>query len=152
MRNLALVVIVSAGCGSGLGGSAMENLTDSVRVYNDGVRWGRFETAANFLPPKQRTKWVDDEDARSKDLRITEYDVVSVEPKGELEAKVHIKVGWYKLDSATVHETHEMQTWERHGKNWLIVDDTRSRGDEMPGLAEPLMTDDGSGSGSGGSR
>ena len=30
-----------------------------------------------------------------------------------------------------------MQTWERHGKAWMMVDETRVRGAEMPGLPEP---------------
>ena len=138
--------VVLAACGGGLGQSASETLTDSVRVYNDGIRWQRFDNAANFIPPKDRGKWVDDEDARAKDLKITDYDVVRIDPKGDL-AKVQIKMSWYKNSSATVHETHSMQTWERHGKTWIIVDETRQRGDEMPGLPEPLMKEDG-GSGS----
>jgi hypothetical protein len=35
-----------------------------------------------------------------------------------------------------VHETHARQSWERKGKAWLIVDERRTRGEEMPGLAE----------------
>jgi hypothetical protein len=31
-----------------------------------------------------------------------------------------------------------MQTWEKHGKGWLLVDETRVHGPEMPGLPEPL--------------
>lgn len=139
------VIFVLAGCAPGLGGSATENLTDSVRLYNDGVRWQRWENAASYLPPKERSKWVDDEDALGKDLRITEYDVVRIDPKGEKTAMVQVKMSWYRLTEATVHETHAMQTWERRGKDWLMVDQTRERGDEMPGLPEPLMKDDGSG-------
>jgi hypothetical protein len=37
-----------------------------------------------------------------------------------------------------VHETHALQTWERHGKVWWMVDEARLRGAEMPGLAEPV--------------
>jgi hypothetical protein len=142
------VMFVLAACGPGLGAAATENLTDSVRLYNDGVRWQRWETAASYLPVKDRSKWVDDEDERGKDLKITDYDVVRIDPKGDT-AKVQIKMSWYKTTEATVHETHAMQTWERHGKNWLLVDETRQRGDEMPGLPEPLMKDEGSGSDAG---
>jgi hypothetical protein len=34
-----------------------------------------------------------------------------------------------------------MQTWEKHGKGWFLVDESRVRGTEMPGLPEPLATD-----------
>ena len=37
----------------------------------------------------------------------------------------------------TIHETHAVQTWERHGKAWWMVDESRLRGAPMPGLAEP---------------
>jgi hypothetical protein len=143
------IFVLLAACGGGLGPAATETLTDSVRIYNDGVRWQRWDNAASYLPVKDRGKWVDDSDARAKDLKITEYDVVRIDPKGDREAKVQIKMSWYKTSEATVHETHSMQTWERHGKDWTLVDETRQRGDEMPGLPEPLMKDGDLGSGSG---
>jgi hypothetical protein len=31
-----------------------------------------------------------------------------------------------------------VQTWERHGKGWWMVDESRLRGAPMPGLAEAL--------------
>jgi hypothetical protein len=63
--------------------------------------------------------------------------LVRVDPRGTNEAKVHIKVSWYKASEGTVHETHALQTWERHGKSWWMVDEIRLRGAEMPGLSEP---------------
>ena len=74
MTKLWLVVlVVLASCGGALGPTATESLTDSVRIYNDGIRWQRWDNAANFLPPKDRGKWVDDEDAAregSEDHRL----------------------------------------------------------------------------------
>jgi len=80
-------------------------------------------------------------DQRAEDVKITDYDVVRVEPRGEREAHVQVKLSWYKPSENTVHETHAMQTWERHGKVWLMVDETRLRGAEMPGLPESVMKD-----------
>ena len=31
-----------------------------------------------------------------------------------------------------------LQTWEKHGKTWWMVDETRVKGYEMPGLQEAL--------------
>ncbi len=134
---LAFIVLLSA-CGSA---PMADTLADSVRSYNDGVRWGRFEVAAIHIPVKERSKFVDENDERSKDIKITEYDVVNVDQKGSREAKVHIKMSWYSDREGTVHETHAVQTWERKGKDWLLVDESRSKGAEMPGLSEPMMTD-----------
>ncbi len=118
-----------------------EPLGDAVRQYNDGVRWERFANAAIHLPPKERATFVDEADERAKDLKITDYDVVKIEPRGEREAKVQVKMSWYKESEGTVHETHAIQTWEREGKAWLLVQETRLRGPEMPGLPEPLATE-----------
>ena len=41
-------------CGPGLGAVSEETLTDSVRDYNDGVRWQRWDNAAAYLPQPDR--------------------------------------------------------------------------------------------------
>ena len=138
MKAMLLVLLLTA-CGAAP--RAGDTLVDSIRAYNDGVRWGRFEVAASHIPAKERSQFVDDSDERAKDLKITQYDVVNVEQKGEREAKVHIKMEWYSDREGTVHETHAVQQWEKRGKDWMMVDESRLKGTEMPGLPEPLMTD-----------
>lgn len=111
------------------------DLSESIRQFNDGIRWGRFALAASSIPPAQRSQFVDDMDQRADDLKITEYEVVTVDAR-ESAARVHIKLSWYKDSEGTVHETHALQTWERRGKRWWMVDEARLRGAEMPGLAD----------------
>ncbi len=118
-----------------------DDLSESIRQFNDGVRWERFAVAASSIPPPQRSQFVDDMDQRASDLKITDYEVVRVDPRGAREASVHVKLSWYKASEGTVHETHAVQTWERHGKAWWMVDESRLRGAEMPGLSEPVMKD-----------
>jgi hypothetical protein len=118
---------------------AGETLGESVRNYNEGVRWQRFGVAAIHVPPRERTMFIDDADQRAKDLKITDYEIVQVEQKGDREARVQIKLSWYLESEGKLRETQAMQTWERHGKTWLIVDEARVRGPEMPGLPEALM-------------
>jgi hypothetical protein len=137
MRAIVLALVMTA-CGAR---QSPEPLTDAVRSYNDGVRWERFAVAAVHVPPSERATFVDEADERAKDLKITDYEVVKVEPKGEREAHVQVKLEWYKDSEGTVHETHAMQTWEKHGKVWFVVDEARVRGTEMPGLPEPIATD-----------
>lgn len=138
MKAIAIVVVVGlAGC-SALAPKPTETLTESVRTYNDGVRWERFGVAAIHVPPKLRAQTVEDWDQRAEDLKISDYEVVKVDRKGD-EAHVQVKMSWYKNSEGTLHETHAVQTWERKGKDWWIVDEARLRGPEMPGLPEPLM-------------
>lgn len=138
MKTLLIVTMLAAmlgGCGAA---QQPEPLSDAVRSYNDGMRWERFEIAAVHVPPKQRSQFVDDSDERAHDVKITDYDIVKVDQRGAKEARVEIKMSWYKESEGTLHETHAMQTWEKHGKGWLMVDESRARGPEMPGLPEPL--------------
>ncbi|MBV8762055.1 MAG: hypothetical protein JO257_32480 [Deltaproteobacteria bacterium] len=134
MRAILLSIVLCA-CG---GIQQPEPLSDAIRSYNDGVRWERFEIAAVHIPVRERSKFVDDADERSKDIKITDYDIVKVEPRGDKEARVTVKLSWYKESEGTVHETRAVQTWEKHGKGWLLVDESRVKGPEMPGLPEPL--------------
>ena len=135
-----LVLVGVLGCG-GLSPKEPETLGESVRSYNEGIRWGRYEVAAIHVPVKQRSQFVDEADLRAHDLKITEYDIVRVDQRGDREARVQIKMSWYRESEGTLHETSSMQTWERPGKDWLLVDEARLRGTEMPGLPEPLMKD-----------
>ena len=136
----ALITVLLSACAAAQVHSE-NDLSESIRQFNDGIRWERFSIAATSIPPPQRAQFVDDMDQRAGDLKITEYDVVKVDPRGEREAHVQVKLSWYKASEGTVHETHALQTWERHGKIWLMVDESRLRGAEMPGLSESVMKD-----------
>lgn len=145
MRKLLFVVLFAAACGSAQ--KDADTLTESIRSYNEGMRWQRFEVAASQLPPKGRGEWVDEMDERADDLKITDYEIVKVDGRGSKVAKVQVKVSWYKDSEGTLRETHAVQTWEQHGKLWWMVDETRVRGAEMPGLTEPVdkLEDDAAG-------
>ena len=131
----ALITVLLLACGAPQGRSE-NDLSESIQRFNDGMRWERFSMAAASIPPPQRSQFVDEMDQRASDLKITDYEVVNVAPRGDREAHVQIKLSWYKTSEGTVHETHALQTWERHGKAWLMVDESRLRGAEMPGLSD----------------
>jgi hypothetical protein len=117
------------------------SLGESIREFNEGVRWSRFSNAAIHLPAKDRATFVDEWDERAKDLKITDYEVIKVDQKGSRTAQVQVKMEWYKDSEGKVKSTHAVQTWERRGKVWFLVDESRLRGDEMPGLPEPVLKD-----------
>ena len=51
-------------------------------------------------------------------------------------AQVQIKMSWYLDSEGTLKETSAVQTWEKHGKTWWVIEEKRLRGKEMPGLRE----------------
>lgn len=113
-----------------------ETLAESIRVYNEGVRWQRYAVAAKAIPPAQRATFVDEMDERSNDLKITDMEIVKVDGEGPKAAKVQVKISWYSDREGTLRETHALQSWERHGKQWWMMDAVRVRGAEMPGLTD----------------
>ena len=109
----ALLAILMLGCGASL--HDQPDLSESVRLFNEGVRWERFTAAASALPPRDRAQFVDDMDQRSGDVKITEYEVLRVDPRGAREARVQVKLSWYKTSEGTIHETHAVQTCSHCG-------------------------------------
>jgi hypothetical protein len=133
MNKSLFALCLFAACHSAKSG---ETLAESIRAYNEGVRWSRYDAAAVHVPPKERSTFVDESDERSKDLRITDYEIVRVDQKSDKLAQVQVKMSWYLDSEGTLKETSAVQTWERHGKTWWVVEEKRLRGKEMPGLRE----------------
>lgn len=112
-----------------------EPLADSVRVYNDGVRWQRFDEAATRLPASLRDDFLDQRDQLHEDLRISDYEIIRVrqDAKGK-RARVQIKYTWYLDSRGKVHETHAVQTWQQGEEIWILKGERFLRGEPMPGL------------------
>jgi hypothetical protein len=130
----ALALAASTACSAAP--KSGETLIESIRTYNDGLRWQRFAAAAGRLPLAERSAFVDEWDERSNDLKITDYEIVDLVARGDT-AQVQVKISWYGDREGTLHDTHARQTWQRRGKIWFLTDEVRMRGTEMPGLAEP---------------
>lgn len=143
IRWLGAALLVLAGACSAAPKSG-ETLIESVRTYNDGLRWQRFAAAAGRLPLAERSAFVDEWDERSNDLKITDYEIVDLVARGDT-AHVQVKISWYGDREGTLHDTHARQTWQRRGKVWFLTDEVRMRGAEMPGLAEPVKEPPGAG-------
>ena len=134
--SIGLVISALALASCGASQKKADDLAESIRSFNDGIRWERFAVSAVRIPPGERSQFVDDMDQRAEDVKITDYEIVRVDQRGEREARVQLKVGWYRESEGTLRETTAVQTWERQGKLWLMVDEARLRGAEMPGLAD----------------
>lgn len=126
---IAIIVVLAAGCGSHAKGA--ELLLDSVRTYHEGLRWGRIPVAASRIPPAERADFISDWDSLADDLKITDYEVVSVADT-ERAAKVEVKYTWYLDSRQVVHDTRIAEEWERTGDVWIKVAEHLVRGEPMP--------------------
>jgi hypothetical protein len=133
MRSLLLAALAVTACG-GPQATRAEDLMDGVMTYNEGLRWDRLPAAASRVPAAERADFIDEHDELADNLRITDWEVVQVEHEGSAKARVQVKYTWYLDDEGVVHETQTNQAWERRAKAWVIVEEERLRGDEMPGV------------------
>jgi len=124
-----LAVVIAPGCARPRGPA----LRDAVRTYNDGVRWERFTAAAAVVPSRERDQFLDERETLARDLRITDYEVVRVDERGD-HARIRVKLTWYLDSEGTVRETWVAQAWERRGHGWMVTDEQRVRGADMPGV------------------
>lgn len=134
---IALTFALGAGCG----GSAArtESFMTSMRTYNDGIRWQRWTHAASHIPAAERNAFLDERNDLEKELRIEGWELLRLDYSGERQSRatVRVRYTWYMDNEGVVHDTTTVQRWQRHGKRWLLEDETRSVGTKMPGVAEP---------------
>ena len=115
-----------------------EPLANTVRAYNDAVRWQRFQVAAAHVPASRQDHFLDQRDRIHDDLRINDYEVIRVRyDQNGSRARVHVKFVWHRDSEGIVRDTHAVQTWHRQGKHWLLMRETHLRGAPMPGVESP---------------
>jgi hypothetical protein len=127
-----LVLIFLAGCAGAAGQSAGERLLNDVRSFHEGLRWRRFDDAADHIPPASREVFLDGREALDDDLRIDDYEIERTKMVKDGVAEVQIRYTWHLDSKGSVHETVVEQRWERVGKGWILYAEERKRGEPMP--------------------
>jgi hypothetical protein len=131
MRWLLLAAVLAAGCGGG-GAAAGEDLIGHVRVFQEGLRWRRYDQAADHVPAPVRARFLDAHDELDRELRIDDYEIVRVTLAGKTEATVRVRYTWHLESVGRVHETTVDERWRRQGKVWRIVSADHRHGEPLP--------------------
>lgn len=134
VATIAMIAMVACGASPA---NKSQSFMESVRGYNEGIRWQRWTHAAAHISPRERDDFLDERDELEDDLRITDYQIrhVTLGPKSQ-RARVLVKYEWHSDRKGIVNHTTSRQMWERHGRRWILAEEYRIRGEEMPGLAE----------------
>jgi hypothetical protein len=139
---VACVLAVAGACGAASRHNG-NDLVDQVRRYNEGLKWRRYPAAAVHIAPAERNAFLDERADLDDDLRIDLWELKRVGyTPGADRAQVRVEYTWHLDSRGIVHKTTSRQRWERHGDHWLVVDERRVRGEEMPGLPEPVPEED----------
>lgn len=120
------------------------NLLDEIHAYNDGVRWRQYPKAAARIHPKERSAFIEEINALEEELKISDWELIHIDYGGKKDkATVLVRYTWHLDSKGIVHTTSTRQIWKLHGKKWLVTEELRTRGEEMPGIDEPEEDNDG---------
>ncbi len=122
--------LVFAGCMSKI---QKAPLSEAVRDYNDSIRWKRHIRAASKVKNTLRDQFMDHMTEMEEDILVHHYEVIRVRfNKPGDQAKVHLKVTWFKDSEGTLHRSHVVQDWKMVGPAWMVDAQHHLRGKDLP--------------------
>lgn len=132
---LPLGALSLTGCGSTDRGL---DLKDSVRAFNQRLRWNAFEAASAFVAAEKRAEWLASRAGNASGLHFTDIQVVRLQQPNPDEKSVDVLVAfsWYRLPETTVQSALWAQTWQEHKGRWHVVDERIVDAEEAPPLVE----------------
>ena len=135
-----LLLCAGSACSGGAQVRDQELMTD-VRSFQEGLRWRKYDQAADHVPAPSRVRFLDAHDELDGDLRIDDYEVLRVTLSGEREATVRVRYTWHLDSVGRVHESIYDQRWRREGKGrsaiWRVVATEPRSGEPLPTNAMP---------------
>lgn len=123
LRGLAALglVVVAAGCSMSPRNRG-EQLREAVFGYNDAVRWGRIERAAEWIPVTDRGGYIARKRAAWAGMAVHEIDVRHVDYNNDQsQARVRVLVTFSRTGNPVLqrHLVEQHWKWEREG--WMCV-------------------------------
>jgi hypothetical protein len=137
-RGLALCVLLAApllfGCAAipaifleSIGEGVTPPVDESLNAFNQDLRWGRIQQAAQQMPAEQRAAFIALFDAEEPPFRFTSIEVLSAIPKGIDGREVDVLIGWeyYAPPALTERKLRQKQAWRfvPIERRWEVVPD-----------------------------
>lgn len=121
-----LALIAAAALHLSLSGTACQPkgdaLSDSYKMFNNDLRWKRYDTAAQFMPPSMRGAFLEAVEKDEKDLNITDFEIKDVFADPDTgKAVVRVRIVWYMNNEAVEKRGMVTQTWELDKKTGAYV-------------------------------
>jgi len=100
----------------------MTHLRDSIRSFNQQIRWGRWGGAATLVLEENREAWMAERIQGGRGIKVTEVSVLGVESDGPraTDAKVMIGIAYYRESDMTLNRSVWMQKWTHTRNGWQL--------------------------------
>jgi hypothetical protein len=142
MRLWPVLLLATAGCMPGMGYSTIDQVTNAAREYNNDVRWGRYDQAADHIAKDQRDRFVERHTSLEEDLEIADFELVNiVVDKAKQTATARVDYTWTLKNRGIVEKTTTKQTWEKRDSSWIMAQEMRVKGAPLVLFDEPAKRD-----------
>ncbi len=140
-RFLFPAFLLLSGCLGGMGYSTADQVLNAAREYNQDVRWGRYDQAADHVPKGERDRFVERRSALEDNLEIADFELVNITiDKKKQTAVARVEYTWTLKDQGIVKKTTTKQAWEKQGMQWVVSKETRVKGSPLVLFDEPAKT------------
>jgi len=97
------------------------SLSDSIRMFNDSLRWNRYQAAGKFVVPMDRGNFIRDQQNAGESRRIVEYKLVEILMEDPKTAGVIVQWSVTSTDSPVVQKERILQSWTQVGTEWFLL-------------------------------
>ncbi len=116
-----------------------ETLARETHMFNDDLRWSRYEQAAKALPADEIPLFLGRANLIGEELVWGDSDVVSITFGTPSTTAVSVvKVDWYYRRDQIVKSTTLEQRWQFADEHWTMIKQRRLRGERFPLVTEPV--------------
>ncbi len=138
MRLAFVAALLASGCMVGDGYSMRDRITAATREYNDGVRWGRYDRAVQFVPDVKRAHFIERHKTLEEELEFADCEVLDLDlDKKKARAVSHVEYTWTLKREGLLKKTSVEQVWVERDGRWVVDSETRTRGSPLPLFDEP---------------
>lgn len=110
--------------------SAAEHLRKSVQELNKSARWGQMGSAATYVEPTYRTRFMETHKHWGRNIEVADTEVLQMEvAPGNESAIALVAYSWFSKDAMTVHSSLVRQRWLNTDSNFALISETVIDGD-----------------------
>lgn len=116
---------------------------EAANELNTNQRFGRMELVAERVSEASREKFFERRKQWGGRIQVADSEVMGFKMKGDSNAEVMLKIGWYRVDEGDLHTTVVKQSWKDFKGAWKLVNEERTDGDSglLGEAVEPVHTD-----------
>jgi outer membrane murein-binding lipoprotein Lpp len=120
---VAAALLLLAGCATN---QRTDLLSNTLNAYGSALRWGDFQSAAQFIDPKQRAEHPISklDQSRYEQVKVSEYDAGNGPvPAGEGQVQQIVHIGLINVHTQSERSIVDHQTWhyDDKTKHWWLT-------------------------------